>query len=182
MATESKRQIDMILADKLKLLRSLEGALRGINRPLSKADMARLIGSELGESISVAYLSQLESGKREHMTAKSRGLLARFYKVHPGYLVSDPEGYVTGLSAPHAIEARLDDYLLDGAAMLQPRDPEIAAGLRTLAASKSVRELILLSALLAARPEAVLRLRDALKPARAAVRSASDRRLMEKRK
>src|SRR5438045_4666169 len=52
---------------------------------------------KLGTSISQAYLSQLESAKRLHLTASSLTLLARFFKVHPGYLVSDPPDYSTGL-------------------------------------------------------------------------------------
>src|SRR3712207_8370061 len=42
-----------------------------------------------------SYLSQLESGQRRHLTAPTRELLARFFKVHPGYLVGDPDGYET---------------------------------------------------------------------------------------
>jgi len=52
---------------------------------------------ELQESLSQAYLSQLESGRRVHLTASSRALLARFFKVHPGYLVSDPPDFSTDL-------------------------------------------------------------------------------------
>jgi hypothetical protein len=39
----------------------------------------------------------LESGRRVHLTASSRALLARFFKVHPGYLVSDPPDFSTDL-------------------------------------------------------------------------------------
>ncbi len=52
-----------------------------------------MIQKELGKSISQSYLSQIESGARPHLTDSSRMLLARFFKVHPGYLVDDPEGY-----------------------------------------------------------------------------------------
>jgi hypothetical protein len=48
---------------------------------------------EQGEAVSQAYLSQLESGARIHLSANSRDLLARFFKVHPGYLVDDPPDY-----------------------------------------------------------------------------------------
>jgi len=51
--------------------------------------------SELGAAVSAAYLSQLETGRRHHLTAATRALLARFYKVHPGYLVGDPPGFET---------------------------------------------------------------------------------------
>src|SRR6202012_2648915 len=52
---------------------------------------------ELNDHMSQAYLSQLEAGKRVHLTASSRDLLSRFFKVHPGYLVSDPPDYRTDL-------------------------------------------------------------------------------------
>ena len=55
-------------------------------------ELARLIQKELGKSISQSYLSQIESGARPHLTNSTRMLLARFFKVHPGYLVDDPEG------------------------------------------------------------------------------------------
>ena len=83
----------MKLSEKLELLRALEGNLRGYKRPLTKSEVARMVEEESGEKISIAYLSQLESGKRPHMTETTRELLARFYKVHPGFFVSDPEGF-----------------------------------------------------------------------------------------
>ena len=152
----------MTLADKIKLLRTLEGNLRGLDRALTKSEVARLILQELGVSVSQAYLSQLETGKREHMTAKTRELLARFFKVHPGYLVGDPEGYATRLSTPQLIEARLDELLRDGADALAIRDPELADALRTLAASDQTRDAVILMAELADHPGAVARLRAAL--------------------
>ena len=43
-------------------------------------------------------------------------LLARFFKVHPGYLVDDPEGYQTELiSDVGALEDKLDLWLVSGA-------------------------------------------------------------------
>ncbi|MDP9378901.1 MAG: helix-turn-helix domain-containing protein [Chloroflexota bacterium] len=81
----------MTLAEKLRLLREEEGRARGLGRALSKADVARLMQSELEAGVSAAYLSQLESGARVHLTARTRVLLANFYKVHPGYLVDDGE-------------------------------------------------------------------------------------------
>src|SRR5918912_1207527 len=88
------------LAEKLQHLRSLEGQLRGLGRPLSKGELARAMRQELGDALSVPYLSQIESGSRPHLTAQSRELLARFFRVHPGYLVSDPEGFAEALSTP----------------------------------------------------------------------------------
>jgi transcriptional regulator with XRE-family HTH domain len=87
----------MNLAEKLKHLRSVEGELRGLGRPMTQMEVVNVMQEELGTSISQAYLSQLESAKRLHLTASSRTLLARFFKVHPGYLVSDPPDYSTDL-------------------------------------------------------------------------------------
>lgn len=87
----------MNLAEKIKHLREIEGELRGLNRPLTQSEVVKFMQEELGTSISQAYLSQLESSRRLHLTASSRTLLARFFKVHPGYLVSDPPDYSTDL-------------------------------------------------------------------------------------
>ncbi len=87
----------MNLAEKLKHLRKIEGDLRGLNRPMTQMEVVTAMREELHETLSQAYLSQLESGRRVHLTASSRDLLARFFKVHPGYLVSDPPDYSTDL-------------------------------------------------------------------------------------
>jgi len=87
----------MNLAEKMKHLREVEGELRDLNRPMTQMEVTKAIQQELGERISQAYLSQLEGGKRLHLTSSSRDLLARFFKVHPGYLVSDPPDYSTDL-------------------------------------------------------------------------------------
>jgi transcriptional regulator with XRE-family HTH domain len=78
------------LREKLRQLRAAEGERRGLGRPLTQSEVARAMRDELGASLSQAYLSQLEGGKRVHLTHTSRETLARFYRVHPGYLVSDP--------------------------------------------------------------------------------------------
>src|SRR5450631_3615672 len=83
----------MNLAEKIKHLREIEGELRGLNRAMTQIEIVKAMQEELHESISQAYLSQLESSKRLHLTASSRDLLSRFFKVHPGYLVSDPPDY-----------------------------------------------------------------------------------------
>jgi transcriptional regulator with XRE-family HTH domain len=87
----------MNLAEKMKHLRAVEGELRDLKRPMTQMEVVKAMQEELGETISQAYLSQLESSKRLHLTASSRDLLARFFKVHPGYLVSDPIDYSTDL-------------------------------------------------------------------------------------
>jgi transcriptional regulator with XRE-family HTH domain len=102
----------MNLAEKIKHLREVEGELRGLNRPMTQTEIARAMQEELGESISQAYLSQLESAKRLHLTASSRALLARFFKVHPGYLVNDPPDYSIDLLTDMGHDSdRLDTWL-----------------------------------------------------------------------
>jgi transcriptional regulator with XRE-family HTH domain len=87
----------MNLSEKLKHLRKIEGELRGFKRPMTQMEVVTSMLEEQKESLSQAYLSQLESGRRVHLTASSRALLARFFKVHPGYLVSDPPDFSTDL-------------------------------------------------------------------------------------
>ncbi len=87
----------MNLGEKIKHLREVEGDLRGLQRPMTQTEVVKAMQEELNESVSQAYLSQLEGNKRLHLTASTRDLLARFFKVHPGYLVSDPPDYSTDL-------------------------------------------------------------------------------------
>ncbi len=102
----------MDLAEKIKHLRKVEGDLRGLNRPMTQTEVVQAMREELNESISQAYLSQLESGKRVHLTSSSRDLLARFFKVHPGYLVSDPPDFSTDLLTDMAQDSdRLSTWL-----------------------------------------------------------------------
>ena len=87
----------MNLSEKIKHLREVEGELRGLNRAMTQMEVVKAMAEELNESISQAYLSQLESGKRVHLTQATRDLIANFFKVHPGYLVNDPPDYSTDL-------------------------------------------------------------------------------------
>src|ERR1044071_1477581 len=99
----------MTLGDKIRYLREVEGALRGQGREMTQQEVVRAIKKEMRKTISQSYLSQIESGARPHLTNGTRQLLAKFFKVHPGYLVDDPEGFQTGLiSGVGADEDRLD--------------------------------------------------------------------------
>src|SRR5580693_10772344 len=99
----------MTLGDKLRSLRSVEGSLRGFDRPLTQKEVAAAMKRETGKSLSQAYLSQIESGARPHLTHTSRELLARFFRVYPGFLVDDPEGYTLGLQSDiRAVDAKVD--------------------------------------------------------------------------
>src|SRR3954469_23574105 len=129
----------MTLAQKLRQLRQLEGELRGLGRDFTQSELVRAIRAELGASISQSYLSLIEKGSRKHLSHESRQLLARFFKVHPGYLVSDPPGFHTELTSDVAtVETRLARWLADGAARFA-HDPPLASALERLAAHADTR-------------------------------------------
>src|SRR5438045_4910884 len=108
--------IAMTLGEKVRALRTVEGDPRGLGREMSQQEVAAAIQRDLGASFSQSYLSQIESGARPHLTHRTRLLLARFFKVHPGYLVSDPPGFHTELTSElRSVEGRLDDWLTKGA-------------------------------------------------------------------
>jgi transcriptional regulator with XRE-family HTH domain len=158
----------MKLGEKLRYLRLVEGTLRGLGREMTQQDLARALKKEMGGGLSQSYLSQIESGTRPHLTNSSRMLLARFFKVHPGYLVDDPEGYHTELTSDlRAMQDRLDLWLINGAEEFAG-DAEISHALLLIARHKDTRQcLVLLGAILEA-PELVERLSEVLKPARSA--------------
>lgn len=107
----------MNLSEKIKHLREVEGELRGLNRAMTQMEVVKAMQEELNESISQAYLSQLENGKRVHLTASSRDLLSRFFKVQPGYLVSDLPDYSTDLLTDMDYDTdRLGTWLMASAA------------------------------------------------------------------
>ncbi|HET8548345.1 MAG TPA: helix-turn-helix transcriptional regulator [Bryobacteraceae bacterium] len=154
----------MRLGEKLRYLREIEGALRGLGRALTQQELVRAIKAELGSTISQAYVSQVENGKRPHLTDSTRMLLARFFKVHPGYLVNDPEGFQTELmSAIHTAEDKLDLWLISGAERFAA-DAEVSAALLAVARHDDTRRaLVLLGAILEI-PDLASRLLEVLKP------------------
>src|SRR5260370_1277216 len=87
----------MKLGEKIRRLRELEGGLRGLDREMTQQEVVRAVRKELHKSISQSYLSQIENSSRRHLTNTTRMLLANFFKVHPGYLVDDPDGFHTEL-------------------------------------------------------------------------------------
>ena len=158
----------MRLGEKLRYLREVEGTLRGFDRELSQLEMARLIQKELGKSISQSYLSQIESGARPHLTNSTRMLLARFFKVHPGYLVDDPEGFQNALiSDVGALEDKLDLWLVSGAERFS-RDAELHHALLTVARHADSRMCVVLLGNILENPGLAERLIEVLKPAAAA--------------
>jgi len=135
---------NMTLGEKLRYLREVEGAMRGLDREISQAEMARMIKKELGKSISQSYLSQIESGARPHLTNSTRLLLAKFFKVHPGYLVDDPEGFQNELMSDFgALEDKLDLWLVSGAERFE-RDVELHQALLTVARHANSRMCLVL--------------------------------------
>ena len=153
----------MKLGEKLRYLREVEGTLRGFNRELSQLEMSRLIQRELGKSISQSYLSQIESGARPHLTNSTRMLLAKFFKVHPGYLVDDPEGFENELvSDVGALEDKLDLWMVSGAERFR-RDPELQHALLALARHADTRMCIILLGEILENPGLAERLMEVLK-------------------
>src|SRR6266508_3080538 len=154
----------MKLGEKLRYLRLVEGTLRGLEREMTQAEVSRTLRRELGESISQAYLSQIESGARPHMTNKTRMLLARFFKVHPGYLVSDPDGFHTELTSHVlSLENKLDLWLVQGAERFR-RDPEISRALLAVARHADSRRCLMLMRGILETPYLAERLLQVLRP------------------
>jgi len=154
----------MKLGEKLRYLREVEGTLRGSGREMTQQEVVRAIKAEQKQSISQSYLSQIESGARPHLTNATRMLLARFFKVHPGYLVDDPEGYHTELvSDIRGVEDQLDLWLIEGAERFRS-DPELSAALVNLARHDDSRRCLLLLDAVLDTPGLVDRLLQVLRP------------------
>ena len=172
----------MKLGEKIRYLREVEGSLRGLGRPMTQLEMVRAIRQELGgaekgarkrssgkgagrqKTISQSYLSQIENGSRPHMTQSSRALLAKFFKVHPGFLVDDPEGYHAELTSDlRTVEGQLDVWLLQGSERFAS-DPEVSHVLIKAAREKNTRHCLLLLGAILDTPGLADRLLEALRP------------------
>ena len=124
----------MKLGDKIRSLRSVEGSLRGLGRPLTQHELVEAMKRETGQTLSQAYLSQIEGGSRPHLTHTTRQLLARFFRVYPGFLVDDPEGYTVDLQSElRVMDAKIDSWLYAGADHFAS-DPELHRAFNTVAA------------------------------------------------
>ena len=155
----------MKLGEKIRYLREVEGSLRGLGRPLTQQELVKAIRQELRQSISQSYLSQIENGARPHMTQSSRSLLAKFFKVHPGFLVDDPEGYHTELTSDlRTTEDKLDLWLIAGAERFC-RDPDLCQALLAVAHHEDSRRCLLLLEAVLETPTLAGRLLQVLKPA-----------------
>jgi transcriptional regulator with XRE-family HTH domain len=161
----------MKLSDKIRYLREVEGNLRGLNRAMTQQELVRAIQQENATgkkasraTISQSYLSQIESGGRPHLTNTTRLLLAKFFKVHPGFLVDDPEGYHSELlSDLRPVEDKLDLWLISGAERFR-RDPALCQALLTVANHSDSRRCFLLIEAIIETPALLDRLFQVLRP------------------
>jgi transcriptional regulator with XRE-family HTH domain len=154
----------MKLGDKLRSLRAVEGSLRGMGRSMTQQELAAAMKREIGRGLSQAYLSQIESGARPHLTHTTRQLLARFFRVYPGFLVDDPEGYTPGLQSElRAIDAKVDSWLYAAAEQFTA-DPLLQRALLSIAEHEDSRQAILLLGEILRTPELAERLGEVLRP------------------
>src|SRR5208282_4957991 len=178
----------MTLGEKIRYLREVEGSLRGLGRPMTQLELVRAIRTELGKggsgkgrsekgrsekgkTISQSYLSQIENGARPHMTQSSRALLAKFFKVHPGFLVDDPDGYHAELTSDlRTTEGQIDVWLVQGSERFA-NDPEVSDVLIKAAREKDTRRCLLLLGAILDTPGLAERLLEALRPELAAAGS-----------
>ncbi|HKW74027.1 MAG TPA: helix-turn-helix transcriptional regulator [Terriglobales bacterium] len=152
------------MGEKLRYLRLMEGNLRGMGREMTQQEVVRAMRTELKEKISQSYLSQIENGMRPHLTNKTRLLLSRFFKVHPGYLVDDPAGFHTELlSDVSADEDKLDLWLIQGAERFR-RDPTVSRALLNLAKHEDSRRCLMLLDAILETPQLAERLLHVLRP------------------
>jgi transcriptional regulator with XRE-family HTH domain len=154
----------MKLGEKIRYLRLVEGTLRGLGREMTQQEVVRAIARQAKRSISQSYLSQIESGARPHLTNSTRMLLAKFFGVHPGYLVDDPEGFHTELiSDARAHEDQLDLWLISGAERFA-RDRQVSQALLKLAEHEDSRKCLMLIKSILETPQLVDRLFAVLGP------------------
>src|ERR1700756_3504556 len=154
----------MTLGEKIRYLREVEGSLREFGRPMTQQEIVRAVKQELGKSISQSYLSQIERGSRRHMTQSTRTMLAKFFKVHPGFLVDDPEGYHTELTSDlRTTEGKLDVWLLQGSERFAS-DPEVSNVMIKAARERDTRRCFLLLGAILDAPGLAERLLEALRP------------------
>jgi transcriptional regulator with XRE-family HTH domain len=166
----------MKLGDKLRSLRSVEGILRGLDRPMTQVEVAKAMKREVGRGLSQAYLSQIESGMRPHITHTTRELLARFFRVYPGFLVNDPEGYSADLQSDlRALDAKVDSWLFAGAEQFSS-DAELRRALLDVAHHEDSRKVLLLLGEIVRTPGLAERLGEVLHPESAGNSDRDDRR------
>src|SRR4051812_935478 len=154
---------DMKLGEKIRYLRTVEGMLRNLGREMTQQEVVDGIRKDLDQPLSQSYLSQIESGARPHLTNTSRQVLAQFFKVHPGYLVDDPEGYHMELTSEvRRVEGKLDAWLLEGAERFHA-DEGLSQALFAIADRDNSRESLMLLAQILKTPNLAERLVEVLR-------------------
>lgn len=152
----------MKLGEKIRYLRIVEGALRGFGREMTQKEVVHAIRKELRGRISQSYLSQIESGARPHVTNTTRTMLARFFNIHPGYLVDDPKDFHSELTSEvGTLEDRLELWLRGGAERFR-RDEKLGRALGTIAESGDARKWLVLAGLILETPGLAERLWETL--------------------
>jgi hypothetical protein len=136
----------MTLGQKMRYLRAAEGHLRGLDRPMTQVEVVAAIRREQKKRVSQSYLSQIENGLRPHLSANTRALFAKFFRVHPGFLVDDPKGFDAKLDSDlGTTEGKLDVWFVHLAERFQD-DSKVSDALMRIAGQKNTRKAILLLA------------------------------------
>ena len=158
----------MTLGEKLSRLRTLEGYARGLDREMTQVEVSKAIREECGGGISQAYLSQIESSKRRHLTSETRALLARFFRVHPGHLVDDLDEGAAPMPPRqrHVIDDKLDLWLVDGSETFS-QDRELSRALVAIARHEQSRDCLRLLASIVENHKLIDHLLETLTPSRA---------------
>jgi len=133
----------MKLGPKVAHLRQLEGFARGLGRELTQTEVSKGIRKDFDGSVSQSYLSQIESGSRPHLTSTTRVLLARFFRVHPGYLVDDPEDAHLPIKPRRSVDEKVDEWLIEGSQAFRG-DAELSRALLAIAKHEQSRECLVL--------------------------------------
>lgn len=154
----------MKLGDKIARLRVLEGTARGLGREMTQTEVSNAIRDELGARISQSYLSQIENGARIHLTSGTRQTLARFFKVHPGYLVEDFGEPHLPIRPRRDVDERVDLWLIEGAEEFRG-DAELSQALVDIAKHERSRDCLLLLAAMVENKVLIDRLIEQLSPA-----------------
>jgi transcriptional regulator with XRE-family HTH domain len=156
--------IAMRLGQKIARLRTLEGFARGLQREMTQVEVSRAIRDELEGTLSQSYLSQIESGARRHLTADTRQLLARFFRVHPGHLVDDlDETAALPPKQRRELDDRLDHWLIDGAEAFS-EDRELSRALVAIAKHEKSRDCLMLLASVVENRQLIEHLLERLSP------------------
>ena len=158
----------MNLGEKISRLRTLEGYSRGLDREMTQVEVSKAVREELGGGISQAYLSQIESGKRRHLTSETRALLARFFRVHPGHLVDDLDEHVAPLPPRqrHMLDDKLDLWLVEGSESFA-EDRELSRALVAIARHENSRDCLRLLASIVENRQLIDHLLETLVPSNA---------------